>query len=203
MIWIMPEPPGVFTLSRRCATLRSSSTGRVLLACRATSLEPTGSAPAKTAFRVRSHARRPRCWQSFTCSRWNWFDFFCLILSFVDSLLFFLLMAGAIDFSMNSASLIKAGPCMSVQRLSLCMFRCFVWQGYSVWFAPCITSFSTSCGCPLSETVSVPHGPDAPRCRCHLRIILGVFSGLRVLFWAIVILLVVKVPSQELADCKP
>ena len=45
---------------------------------------------------------------NLSLARWNCFDFFCLLLSFTDSLLFFLLLANAIDFSMNSASLIKA-----------------------------------------------------------------------------------------------
>jgi len=84
--------------------------------------------------------------------KWNCFDFFCLLLSFTDSLLFFLLLADAIDFSMNSASLIKV---LRLARL-LRLVRTLHYEFFN-----------------------------------ELRlIILGVFSGLRVLFWAIVLLFV-------------
>ncbi|CAE6909917.1 Scn10a [Symbiodinium natans] len=84
--------------------------------------------------------------------KWNSFDFFCLLLSFTDSLLFFLLLAEAINFSMNSASLIKV---LRLARL-LRLVRTLHYEFFN-----------------------------------ELRlIILGVFSGLRVLFWAIVLLFV-------------
>jgi len=85
--------------------------------------------------------------------RWNWFDFFCLILSFVDVLLFFLLLAEVVNFSMGSASMIKVARLARLLRL----VRTLHYEFFN-----------------------------------ELRlIILGVFSGLRVLFWAIVLLLVI------------
>ncbi|CAJ1370282.1 unnamed protein product, partial [Effrenium voratum] len=84
-------------------------------------------------------------------ARWNIFDFFCLLLSVSDVMLVFLVMAGAVNFSIGSASVIKVARLARLLR--------------------------------VIRTLSFDIFAD-------LRLILlGVLSGLRVLFWAIVLLL--------------
>jgi len=92
---------------------------------------------------VKGYFLGPDCW-------WNAFDFFCLILSFVDVLLFFLLAAGVVNFSIGSASMIKVARLARLLRL-----------------------------------VKTLHYEVFNELRL---IILGIFSGLRVLFWAIFLL---------------